>query len=70
MPFGHLTSNYRTRLTRCAVTAPVGKHRRQDYRPGLPGPRIPRHAGDGNVGLSLPNTPSTLPDLKLATDPR
>ena len=36
-------------LTRWTVTALAEKHRRQDHRPGLPGPRRPQLAGDANV---------------------
>jgi hypothetical protein len=41
--------NSRIHLTRWAVTALAEKHRRQDHRPGLPGPRQPQPAGDANV---------------------
>jgi hypothetical protein len=46
-----LTSNNRIHLTRWAVTALAEKHRRQNHRPGLPGPRQPQPAGDANVRL-------------------
>jgi hypothetical protein len=39
----------RIHLTRWAVTALAEKHRRQDHRPGLPGPRRTSPAGDANV---------------------
>jgi hypothetical protein len=44
-----VSANSRIHLTRWAVTALAEKHRRQDYRPGLPGPRQPQPAGDANV---------------------
>jgi hypothetical protein len=44
-----MSSNYCIHLTRWAVTALAEKHRKQDHRPGLPGPRRPQLAGDANV---------------------
>ena len=44
-----LGSNYRIHLTRRAVMAPAESRRSQDHRPGVPGPRRPRPAGDANV---------------------
>jgi hypothetical protein len=44
-----MSSNSRIHLTRWAVTALAEKHRRQDHRPGLPGPRRTSPAGDANV---------------------
>jgi hypothetical protein len=41
--------NWRIHLTRWAVTAPAERHRGQNHRPGLPGPRRPQLAGDANV---------------------
>jgi hypothetical protein len=45
------TANPRIHLTRWAVTALAEKHRRQDHRPGLPGPRRTSPAGDANASL-------------------
>jgi hypothetical protein len=71
---GGRASNSRIHLTRWPVTALAEKHRRQDHRLGLPGPRRPQPAGDANVrcsrtlvayarpeGRSLPTPPVTLP---------
>jgi hypothetical protein len=44
--------NSRIHLTRWAVTALAEKHRRQEHRPGLPGPRRPQPAGDANVSVT------------------
>jgi hypothetical protein len=43
--------NNRIHLTRWAVTAPAGRHRRSVHRPGLPGPRRTSPAGDANVSF-------------------
>jgi hypothetical protein len=43
-----LVHDKRIHLTRWAVTAPAEKHRSQDHRPGLPGPRRPQLVGDAN----------------------
>jgi hypothetical protein len=44
-----LQPNSRIHLARWAVTALAEKHRKQDLRLGLPGPRQPQPAGDANV---------------------
>jgi hypothetical protein len=41
--------NNRIHLTRWPVTALAEKHRRQNHRLGLQGPRQPQLAGDANV---------------------
>jgi hypothetical protein len=47
-----LQPNSRIHLARWAVTALAEKHRKQDLRLGLPGPRQPQPAGDANVRKS------------------
>jgi hypothetical protein len=58
-----VSANSRIHLTRWAVTALAEKHRRQDYRPGLPGPRQPQPAGDANVRSHDSLSSSFLPEV-------
>jgi hypothetical protein len=56
----YLPSNSRIHLTRWAVTALAGIHRRSDHHLGLPGPRRPQPAGDANVSESCFHRASTM----------
>ena len=63
-------ANRRIHLTRWAVTALAEKHRRQDHRLGLPGPRRPQLAGDANVrclGCSMGVAPGFMAACLLTT---
>jgi hypothetical protein len=57
------SSNYRIHLARWAVTALAEKHRWQDHRLGLPGPRRPQPAGDANVRSHDSLSSSFLPEV-------
>jgi hypothetical protein len=71
---GSELSNRRIHLTRWAVTALAENHRKQDHRPGLPGPRRPQPAGDANVRRSFANSEefamfSEAPDCRQHVGP-